>query len=391
MTESVREYKIVIGSKSFFDSHVNLLEERLIQEYEEYESFWVESFSALVRLSDERRNQGRPFTDDDKASIMLVKNNNYHGIVESAHDRLGSLIEEVTTDDAIIYIHNPPKKLEEYLEGVHARSKILLSYEREKYDIKREPDKFSENMTNIGKNIFGQDDAIAEISKSMWYMTTVNRKKPYVIMLYGNSSLGKSELVREISKKFFDGKFVEKHLSMFKSDTYLSYFFGDKPNRRSLGFDLLERESNLIFLDELDKCPEYFYSAFYTLFDNTIFSDHTYELDISGLFIILTSNYRDENEMKDRLGLPIFYRIDKFIRFNDFDENTIYDITMNEIDVHVKECEERFTAEQIYQVVSPIIQATGENARTIKNKVQKIVEDMLFDEIKNTELCEQQL
>jgi len=381
MTENIREYKIVIGSKAYFDNHVKLLEDRLTKEYEDY---FVENFLELVRLSDESKQRGRTFTDNDKASFMLVKNHNYHGIVESAHDRLGSLIEEVTTDDAIIYIHNPPTTLETYLDGLYSRSKIELSYERETYDIKREPHKFSENIALIGKNIFGQDDAIAEISKSMWYMTTINRRKPYVIMLYGGSSLGKSELVREISQKFFNGKFVEKHLSMFKNDTYSYYFFGDKPNRRCLGFDLLERESNLVFLDELDKCPEYFYSAFYTLFDNTVFSDATYELDISGLLIVLTSNYKNENEMKDRLGLPIFYRIDKFIHFSDFDEKTIFDITMSEIEIHVKECGEKFSAEQIYQIVSPKIQATGENARTIKNKVQETIEDMLFSEIEKT-------
>lgn len=378
MDVDIRKYKIVIGSKAYFDNQVRLLEEKLTQDYED---FIIENFLELVRFSDECKQRGRTFTDNDKAFIMLVKNQNYHGIIESAHDRLGSLIEELTTDDSIIYIHNPPTTLETYLEGLYARSKIELTYERETYDIKREPDKFSENMSLIGKNIFGQNEAIAEISKSMWYMTTVNRRKPYVIMLYGDSSLGKSELVREISKKFFDGKFVEKHLSMFKNETYSYYFFGDKPNRRSLGFDLLERESNLVFLDELDKCPEFFYSAFYTLFDNTVFSDATYELDISGLLIVLTSNYKSEKEMKDYLGLPIFYRIDKFIHFNEFNEKTIFDITMSEIQTHVKECGERFTADQIYQAVCPKIQATGENARTIKNKVQETVEDMLFREV----------
>ena len=82
-------------------------------------------------------------------------------------------------------------------------------------------------------------------------------------MLYGNSSLGKTELVREIAEKFFAGKYLEKHLSMFKNNNYADYFFGNLPNRRSIGFDLLERESNLLFLDEMDKCPEHFYSAFY--------------------------------------------------------------------------------------------------------------------------------
>lgn len=378
MEISKRTYKIIIGSKAFFEDHVSQLQSKLDSEDD---GCSVENFLELVRLSDECKQRGRPFSDDDKATFMRIKNDNYHGIVESAHDRLGSLIEELTAEDATIYVHNPPTALQAYLEGLFERGKIILSYEREKYEIRREPDRFHGNMEEINNKIFGQAEAIAEISKSMWYMTTVSRKKPYVIMLYGGSSLGKSALVREIVEKFFEGKYVEKHLSMFKNDTYSYYFFGDRPNRRSLGFDLLERESNLIFLDELDKCPEHFYSAFYTLFDNTFFSDATYELDISGLLIILTSNFSSIDEMKNYLGLPIFYRIDKFIHFNNFDDKTIYDITMSEIEMHVKECGDRFTTEDIYRRVAPTIQASGENARTIKNKVQDAVESMLFEEV----------
>ncbi len=371
-----RTYHIIVGSKTFFDIQVEeLLKEKLYQNN-------ISSFLELVRLSDERSKNGIPFSDKYKASIMILRNDNYHGITESAHDRLGSLIEDITTDNATIFIHNPPKNLEAYIEGLHNRKLACLLRYKEKYSIKREPKEFLDNMNKIAKNIFGQNEAITEISKSMWYLTNVNRKKPYVIMLYGGSSLGKSELVREIADKFFNGKYVEKHLSMFKNDTYSHYFFGDRPNRRSLAFDLLERESNLIFLDELDKCPQYFYSAFYTLFDNIIFSDATYELDISGLLIILTANYRNLNEMKKHLGLPIFYRINKFIHFNNFSKEAIYDITMREIKMHVKECNGKFNVDDVYKRVSPIIYLSGENARTIKNKIQSVIEDMLFEEVR---------
>ena len=72
-------------------------------------------------------------------------------------------------------------------------------------------------MRAISGNIIGQEQALKEITKSMWYLTKVERKKPYVVMLYGNSSLGKTEIVREIAEKFYAGKFFEKHLSMFKN------------------------------------------------------------------------------------------------------------------------------------------------------------------------------
>lgn len=251
----------------------------------------------------------------------------------------------------------------------------------EEYVMQRDTTLFAENINSISSSILGQELAIEEVSKSLWYLTTVKRQKPYVIMLYGNSSLGKTELVKAISNKFFDGKCLEKHLSMFKNNNYSEYFFGDAPNRKSLGFDLLERESNLIFLDELDKCPEHFFSAFYTLFDNTLFKDATYDVDVSGVVIVLTANYQTEEEMKQQLGLPIFYRIDKMIRFNDFGSDTIYKIVKKEIDLRKDEYIEKLSPEMVYAAVSPLISAKGENARTIKYKVQQVIEQLLFQEV----------
>jgi ATP-dependent Clp protease ATP-binding subunit ClpA len=372
----MRNFKIIIGSKQYFDKIV----EDNTSSFDE-----IQSFIELVRLSDERKQRGNAFTDDDKADILIVKNDHYHGIIEAAHDRIGSLIEDVSTEDADVYVHNPSMKLHNYLKTLYQRNLISYTEDKEKYQIERKPEMFTENIDSITKRIIGQKEAINEISKTLWYLTKTKRKKPYVIMLYGDSSLGKSELVREIAANFFEGKLVEKHLSMFKNDSYAYYFFGNQPNRVSLGFDILERESNLVFLDEIDKCPEYYYSAFYTLFDNTQFQDATYQMDISGLLIILTSNYINTDEIKIKLGLPIFYRIDKFIAFQKFSKDTIYEITRNEVSAHVDESEGLLTTEEIFHSVSPLIKTTNENARTIKNKVQSVVEDLLFKQIEKRE------
>lgn len=368
-----RKYHVIIGSKSFFNSIISKID-----------SGEAAGFLELVRLWDNAKQVkefNKKFFDNLKTPLMVIKNDNYHGIVDSAHDRLGGLIEDLTTSTAEIYIHNPPQNLSNYLSEQFRRQQIDLDVQKEKYTIKREPELFSENIRDIAERIIGQNNAIYEISKSIWYLTSVERKKPYVIMLYGNSSLGKTELVREIAAKFFDGKFLEKHLSMFKNNNYSDYFFGDAPNRRSIGFDLLERESNLVFLDEIDKCPEYFYSAFYTLFDNTLFKDSTYDVDISGVIIILTSNYQNEDEIKKNLGLPVFYRIDKFIHFNDFSTEVIYKIVMKELASRESELNGKLTIEDIYKVVSERLNATNENARTIKYKIQQVIEDLLFEEI----------
>lgn len=369
-----RDYHIIVGSKAFFDSELS----SLINDDN------VVTFSETVKLAE--RSRSSVSYSFKLASKLIIKNDNYHGIVEEAHYRLGPLIEELTSDNAKIYIHNPPRVLMEYLEDQYNRDLIKLVTVFEKYEIHGDSSLFFEKMNDIAKRILGQQKAIEEISKSLWYLTNNKRVNPYVIMLYGNSGLGKTELVHEIANKFFDGKYLEKHLSMFKSNIYSEYFFGDAPNKKSLGFDLLERNSNLVFFDEFDKCSEHFFSAFYTLFDNSQFKDATYDVDISGVVIILTCNFQTEEEMEKKLGFPIFYRIDKFIHFEDFGSNTIHQLVLNEISMQKDEYGLMVDSDYIYEIVSHRVSTSGENARTIKNKVQQVIEELMFQEvIKNAE------
>ncbi len=364
--EKMRTINIVIGSKAYFQEQIKDFSDAV-------------SFLDLIKLSDSYLGKKQVFPDELKAKLMILRNDNYHGITEQANDRLGNLIYDLTTDDSTIWIHNPPSNLLFFLNNQKNASEITLNTNTQTHDIVRDSAKYIEGIASIKENIIGQNHAIVEISKTLRYLTTVKRKKPYVVMLYGNSSIGKTEMVREIAKKFFGNQLLEQHLSMFKSNANGDYLFGDKPNRRSIGFDLLERESNLIFLDEFDKCADFFYSVFYTLFDNTVFKDAVYEVDVSGILIILTSNYVSEDEMKERLGLPIFYRIDKFVHFEDFDSATIHKIVCKELDDRFEEYKDYFSKDEVYAIVSKRILTSGENARTIKNKIQAVLEELLFE------------
>lgn len=365
-----RFYHIIIGSSSFFDSQVKEIENG------------ARSLVDLVKLHDTWMRYGYPdFNNHERTSLLIVKNHAYHAISETAHDRLGNLIEDVTTEDSEIFIHNPPKVLKKYLENQKNSGLIDLQITHEDYVLSHDSARFLGNIKEISEHIIGQEQAIQDISKTLWYLTTTVRKKPYVIMLYGNSGTGKTELVRQIAQHYFDGKYLEKHLSMYQNSNYSDYFFGDVPNRISIGYDLLERESNLIFFDEIDKCHPHFYPAFYTLFDNTIFQDMTYDVDVSGTLIVLTSNFQTLEDMKETLGLPIFYRIDKFIHFNDFTPDVINKIVCYEIKRRLADYSGRLTFKMLYDAASSQIGASGENARTIKYKIQHIIEELLFNEV----------
>ena len=69
------------------------------------------------------------------------------------------------------------------------------------------------------------------------------------------------------------------------------------------------------------------------------------------------------------------------IHFNDFDHSTIYEIVKNEIDARKDEYKDKLTSDMVYAAVSPFISTAGENARTIKYKVQQVIEELLFQDV----------
>lgn len=360
-----RKYNIYYGSRDFFYEQVS----------KKCNPNKIKTLLEKVKENDANMTNG--FIDNVKEKSLLIPNDNYNGITEQALDRLLSLIEDLTELDAKIYIHNPPMS---FMKNISNKN---YSIHREEYKINFNEKEFNKKMNDISTRIIGQQNAIQSVGKSLLYLCKKKPENPYVIMLYGNSSLGKTELVHEIANQFFDGNYFEKHLSMFQNDKYSNYFFGDSSNRKTLTYDLLERKSNLIFFDEIDKCHEMFYTSFYSLFDNKKFKDITYEVDTTGLLIILTANFSNKQDMMKKLGAPIFYRIDKFIHFSDFSPIHIKEIFEKEIKEKSEEFLDLFTIDELRNLVYYKL-TTKENARTIKIKVQHAIEELLYKNIGET-------
>ena len=70
--------------------------------------------------------------------------------------------------------------------------------------------------------------------------------------------------------------------------------------------DLLGRESNVVLLDESEKVSYSLYNVFYQLFDEGLFIDTNYEVDIRDGIFILTSNFAIEAESKQSFGAAIY-------------------------------------------------------------------------------------
>ena len=137
-----------------------------------------------------------------------------------------------------------------------------------------------------------------------------------VLMFYGKSGIGKTETAKYLSNIVKESLF-RKQFSMFQNNQFSTYLFGGAHYEKSFAKDLLDRDSNVLLLDEFDKAHPSFHSAFYQLFDEGIYEEQNYSLELKKSVIICTSNYRDLDEIEKELGSAIFNRFDKIIKFTD--------------------------------------------------------------------------
>ena len=152
-----------------------------------------------------------------------------------------------------------------------------------------------------------------------------------VLLFYGNSGIGKTETAQFLTEKI-GGQILRKQFSMYQNNESANYLFGGKYNEKSFAKDLIGRDSNVILLDEFDKAYSVFHSAFYQLFDEGIYEDQNYKVDVRHALIICTSNYKSKDEVREKLGNPIFNRFDGVIRLTDLDSEAKIEIARKELD-----------------------------------------------------------
>lgn len=300
--------KIVLfdGSKKDFNVYLknHYVEEytpfmELIRQYNE--KIRANDTSAVNEVGEVNKNiiENVVIYSEDFASVTDHVITNFPNIVILGHD-----IEN-------LYIQNAPKRVKYSLE-VEFDDIIKLRksdyYEASAEDIVT----FYKKMNN--SNVIGQEDAKKKTCVGLYKSAVLKENQPLVLLYYGPSGIGKTELAKEISS-FYDGKLTRIQFSMMQTEEAYKYIFGDAHGKPSFARDLLSRETNVILIDEFDKVSPSLYNVFYQMFDEGEFEDINYKVDVSKCIFILTSNFTTEKNIAEVLGFPIFSRIDTKIKF----------------------------------------------------------------------------
>lgn len=278
-----------------------------------------ESKNMILHIPELNGQKSEPADKEDKklqVDNFVINSDEYCGVREHVIINFANFIAKM--DITNMYIQNPPTSISEQLHRIYDTS--ILQVIQQKYNCIDEGiiKKFNKEY---GEKIIGQAKVKMEILQAIYPLINGKQKKPVTILFYGDSGLGKTETAQYLSE-LLSGKLFRKQFSMYQNNEFATYLFGGNYYEGSFAKDLLDRDSNVILLDEFDKSNPVFHSAFYQLFDEGIYEERNYKVNLDNAIIICTSNYKDEKEIKENLGNAIYNRFDSIIRFDELSDES---------------------------------------------------------------------
>ncbi|ALC92629.1 hypothetical protein AM500_03070 [Bacillus sp. FJAT-18017] len=266
------------------------------------------------------KENGEGHRDFDSRKVLICRAEEFALLNDGYVDALPALIKVWILADKFsnVVFHNPPNNIEKLTKQLFKKEQIKVSqfkYTSFKY---KHLEMIKEKYNDV---IIGQPDVLKRLLVYLYPLTKPKYKKPVVLLLYGPAGVGKTETAKFVKSIISrNNGLFRTQLSMHQTSDFASYLFGDNIHKSSLALDLLKRESNVVLLDEFDKCPPLLYSAFYQMFDEGIFVDKNYRVNLEKAIIICTTNFQTEREIFVHLGEAIYSRFDGFIQYTDLDE-----------------------------------------------------------------------
>ena len=316
---------------------------------------------------------GVPPRDDPPMVVdnLIVHTDDYGGIKEWAMLGFSSnILEDLRLEIHTMWLNNPPTKLYEDIKKTY--TDVVQEHPQKYPDLTI--DILKQISDNYNDSIIGQPHVVQQILSSLYSLMNPNRKRPVTLLFLGDSGVGKTETAKFINSHF-KGKMVRVQFSMQQTGDAYKYIFGAGHGEDSLARELIRRESNVVLLDEFDKVHSSFYNAFYQMFDEGVFVDKNYTVNVEKCIIICTSNYSSEDDAEKYLGSPIYSRFSKVIKFGAIGiEDRIKIATLNYNSLYSELSEEDQNLIRNNQVLSFYIEKIQSgyyrNMRMLKNDIE---------------------
>lgn len=359
------DIKIFYGSHAWFQNQIK---------NDDFKHIFLEE---TIKYIDDT-NKWREYYDQLEISNLIISGDAFKSLSNTGLSIINSVLRILNDKIMKVYIQNPPKYVMDQLAIGPFRQTIDIVREKFGIPTKRQLAIFSKKFSSM---VIGQDIAKISLMGSVYRSKRMKSMPTRVVLLYGPPGVGKTESIKVLAK-LLNKQLVRTQMSMLQTNDGAEYLFGTGHDKSSLAGDLISRQSNYILFDEFDKVLPTFYNAFYQMFDESVFIDKNYNVDLYGATIFLTSNFLSEQEAEQRMGGALYSRLYSTIQFRSLDSHDQVKVVQKIIEDEKKMLNVTDQNSLDWQHVEsaylkqPLL---GKNPRYMKNEIRKLINQLLIE------------
>ncbi|MGE5689739.1 MAG: ATP-dependent Clp protease ATP-binding subunit [Pseudomonadota bacterium] len=259
--------------------------------------------------------------------------------------------------------------------------------------VEGETEKLIHMEERLHRRVVGQDEAVEAVANALRRARTglqdPNRPIGSFVFL-GPTGVGKTELARALAEFMFDDDraMVRLDMSEYQERHTVARLVGAPPGYVGYeeGGQLTEavrrRPYSVVLLDEIEKAHAEVFDVLLQILDDGRLTDgHGRTVDFRNCVVIMTSNIRTSDELRDRFRPEFLNRIDEIVRFEPLTRDQIGSIVELQLARLRERLADRGLGIELTPAATELLAEAGWDpaygARPLKRAIQRLVENPL--------------